>query len=107
MIESDTAFVLGAGASIPYDFPSGRNLLLETCQNIERDNDTWKNIFEALGIGWDEVKNFATALRRSHLPSIDRFFGTKYRVHGNRKNMYSTMPNTERTLKSVDEKGCR
>lgn len=73
MIISPTIFVLGAGASMPYGFPSGETLKDWICQ-AEADED-WiaKVISQNLEIDREEIRNFARALRRSHINSIDAF----------------------------------
>ncbi|KTC84243.1 MULTISPECIES: hypothetical protein [Legionella] len=38
MFKQNTVFVLGAGASYPYGFPLGKDLMIEIIQNIENDS---------------------------------------------------------------------
>ena len=44
MIEEDTVFILGAGASCPYGFPDGKKLRSEIFDRFERDFNTYFNL---------------------------------------------------------------
>ena len=39
MITKPTVLILGAGASVDYDFPPGRKLLLDICRALYRNPD--------------------------------------------------------------------
>jgi hypothetical protein len=74
MIRVPTVLVLGAGASVPYGFPSGRELLFEiaeelapgTTSNLSRD-------LQVQGFIYEEIAPFRDHLLESHLPSVDAF----------------------------------
>ena len=72
MIETPTVLVLGAGASKPYGFPSGRELLLE----VSGETPALSNLsvqLQGYGFGAQLVQNFQHELGDSRLPSIDAF----------------------------------
>ena len=58
MIEKPTVLVLGAGASIPYDFPSGQGLKDQICKELVLEK----------GILW------ATLVRQGNIASFDKTF---------------------------------
>jgi hypothetical protein len=66
MIKTPTVFVLGAGASMPYGFPSGDTLAADICQ-ANRDR------LEPFGVGPKEYEEFAKQLRASDQASVDAF----------------------------------
>jgi hypothetical protein len=65
MISKPTVFVLGAGASMPYGFPSGKAL----CNSICNDTRNWPSF----GIDTDIYHEFATALQTTKQSSVDAF----------------------------------
>jgi hypothetical protein len=67
MIATPTVFVLGAGASMPYGFPSGRQLASRICQN------PFPLPHADLGIDPAEYDAFTADLRMSRQPSVDAF----------------------------------
>lgn len=71
MIENNTVLVLGAGASIPYGFPSGLQLKAHICKAIKKKN----SIYEDLLLNKDEelVEDFYNNLLLSSEMSIDAF----------------------------------
>ncbi len=73
MITTPTVFILGAGASIPYGFPSGRAL---------RDNlVNWKDISLSKGGPFHDrsaTLEFSQALGRSKIDSIDAFLQERH-----------------------------
>ncbi|MBN2181719.1 MAG: hypothetical protein JW715_07375 [Sedimentisphaerales bacterium] len=86
----NTIFVLGAGASCPYGFPSGRDL---HDQIIKHHIDDWQNYIN----GKEDVpdfyvenilahaKEFVETFRKSTTPSIDLFIArnkNRYGIHG-------------------------
>jgi hypothetical protein len=71
MIRKPTVLVLGAGASIPYGYPSGAGLVKEIFQNI--GSNEWRLIYDAFGIEESEVNSFRAELLQSQKPSIDAF----------------------------------
>ncbi|MHC4477051.1 MAG: hypothetical protein ACYTEL_15500 [Planctomycetota bacterium] len=71
MINKETVLVLGAGASIPYGFPSGQGLIDLIC---EGDLDFKRVLAEAgLDSGEVSVAGFMRALREADPESIDVF----------------------------------
>jgi hypothetical protein len=76
MLNAKTVFILGAGASIPYDFPSGLKLVREIVQvlgNLKTNDPTLYTTFLEMGIEADELNNFHDALLGSHAQSVDAF----------------------------------
>ena len=92
MITKPTVFVLGAGASIPYGFPSGKQLVEHICEATRRKNssiplipDDSRYLYSRENInatlidqfGKNEVENFGNALYLSHQYSIDAFLANR------------------------------
>lgn len=74
MIRLPTTLVLGAGASIPYGFPSGRELLFEVIDELApAANSDLKRDLISEGFGETQIGFFRDALLESHLQSIDAF----------------------------------
>ncbi len=74
MIETPTVLILGAGASMPYGFPSGEELMLEILEEI-RPN-LGKELFRTLlGFGFkpNDIDDFYTGLKHSRKFSVDEF----------------------------------
>ena len=71
MITKPTVLVLGAGASIPYGYPSGENLVRDVVLSIS--NTAWKEIYNACGITDSEMYTFRSELHQSQKLSIDAF----------------------------------
>ena len=71
MISSPTVLVLGAGASIPYGFPSGF-ALREQILDIHNDRDDVRKLAE-LGFDVGALGAFQRRFQASHLASIDLF----------------------------------
>ena len=75
MIERPTVFILGAGASCDYNFPSGRDLIFKIAEGarkrhmfqVVRDETDW------MGFDIAEVIKCAEELVASELPSVDLF----------------------------------
>ena len=88
MIKKKTVFILGAGASLPYNYPLGLQLLMDICDSIQntkyRTHTTSEGSFRTydepfqtminteIG-GLSKWKYFASTLRGSHIPSVDSF----------------------------------
>lgn len=73
MLTKQICLVLGAGASQPYGFPTGSELL-----QFIRDaqpNEWWPLAKEVTGFDKADHENFASRLRISGVPSIDQFAG--------------------------------
>ena len=83
MISCNTVLVLGAGASMPYGFPSGVGLIQEICTSVEDRSTPYHLVRIALngllpqevtfGDPEEHIQNFTTRLRDSELYSVDRF----------------------------------
>jgi len=71
MIHRKTVFVLGAGASMPYGFPSGDQLIDEIVA-IASDQDCMRT-FRLANFKEEDVEAFARDLADSDPPSIDSF----------------------------------
>lgn len=71
MIKKPTTLILGAGASAPYKYPTGkllRNIILNTTLNTNSFR-----FYTACGFEDIHVKKFIEALKKSSVPSIDYF----------------------------------
>jgi hypothetical protein len=75
MITKPTVFVLGAGASHPYEFPLGEQLVKKIVDGLKERNFS-QEVAAAAG-GPDLVKSFADNLGASGRPSIDAFLETR------------------------------
>lgn len=74
MIRKPTVLILGAGASVPYGFPTGPGLvnrILEICRQ-EPNTSELSTMYQAGALPAD-VKAFADALADMQFPSIDTF----------------------------------
>lgn len=77
MILSDTVFVLGAGASMPYGFPSGAELGQLVSNSIEQDpNGQLPMVLRSNRINGDLLQAFPKAFRGSTRESLDQFLDT-------------------------------
>ncbi len=76
MINAPTLLVLGAGASIPFGFPSGLELLSLICQKL--GSTSGRELFLRLGFGVKELDKFRDALLFSGKTSVDGFL--EYRI---------------------------
>ena len=71
MINVPTVFVLGAGASVPYGYPTGAGLSSKVLEDIIcRQGPAWWTQGEGLA---KAAKRFALALKRSKTTSVDAF----------------------------------
>ena len=74
MIKKSTALILGAGASKPYGFPTGRELLFDIIDdNLPRINTKISSTIRNLGFKEDEIADFAKELKDSPFQSVDTF----------------------------------
>jgi hypothetical protein len=74
MIHKPTVLILGAGASVPYGFPSGRSLLVEISSALRSPDSTLAQILlPYLNVKFEPLKSFGTALAFSMQPSVDAF----------------------------------
>lgn len=73
MIQTSTAFIVGAGANVPYGLPTGRDL-----RDVIISQKTNSSYFTALNIpGYDTKRftEFCDVFRMSNIQSIDKFLG--------------------------------
>lgn len=79
MITNLTVFVLGAGASMPYRFPSGAILRRNLCKLLEADARLRyiSEVVRPFGFNTEDVRTFADTFRRSGIASIDAFLGRR------------------------------
>ncbi len=77
MIETRTVFVLGAGASIPYGYPSGAGLKDRICsefiRDIEKFHDRDPEARNSMKRFFDKRAEFVDSFKRSRVTSIDRW----------------------------------
>ena len=80
MITKPTVLILGAGASMPYGFPSGEELVMTIDKNLNprklgsHPNPDWIAILKNFGILEKDIHTFRQELLYSRL-SIDSFLG--------------------------------
>ncbi len=94
MINKRTVLILGAGASMPYGFPSGQQLIKEIYDNLEyKTSEGEKGIqfknkpnrnekledIKDLGFSYKEIEDFRSDLRQSNLISIDTFLINRHK----------------------------
>jgi hypothetical protein len=72
MINKPTVFVLGAGASIPYGYPSGATLVTDIVYELSQKGLLFK-LCRELGFSQPEISKFAETLNLSGDKSIDAF----------------------------------
>ncbi len=71
MITKPTVFVLGAGVSIPYGYPSGAGLVKDIFTNIT--SSIWRETYSNCGLDVKEMDSLKSELNLSQMPSIDAF----------------------------------
>ena len=77
MIKHNTVLVLGAGASVPYKFPSGQTLIDNITLDVDyQESDLYKQLINC-DFKPNSIKEFADALKESPLSSIDIFLETR------------------------------
>lgn len=70
MINKDTVFILGAGASMPYGFPSGKKLRELICSLGNQNNTKGAIVYQQFS---GVAHNFIHEFKHSHVASIDAF----------------------------------
>ena len=77
MISDETVFILGAGASVPYGYPTGSELRDDICLNFKTD---MSNLFQRskgdyleLGDLMEGAADFVDCFQKSRIRSIDRW----------------------------------
>lgn len=74
MITEPTVLILGAGASCPFDFPSGKALYDQITQELASpDTTNLGKILIACGIAPFDLRQFSKCLSQSGLSSVDQF----------------------------------
>jgi len=75
LIERPTVFILGAGASCPYGFPSGRKLIFKIVEGVRHRLVGQRTRGETMWMGFDidDVSRCAEELLASAMPSVDLF----------------------------------
>jgi hypothetical protein len=72
MITKPTVFILGAGASFPYNYPLGKKLVQEVIDNLQNKKALYQ-LCEGLEFKSQEINSFCSALRLSGDFAIDSF----------------------------------
>src|SRR5687767_1945488 len=73
VIQRRTVLILGAGASMPYGFPSGRDLRDKIIAGLRKDTAQLFQLLGAAGYDLQVIRNFRDALLKSGRPSVDVF----------------------------------
>ena len=77
MIKSKTVFILGAGASCPYGYPTGAQLRRQICLDFKKQYLEWlkTNMDSASGREdrYEWIKHFIETFFKSNTKSIDLF----------------------------------
>lgn len=73
MINTPTLLILGAGASVPFRFPSGAALYAEIISELRKEDSPRTAELRALGLSPGGIVRFAKTLRLSGLNSVDAF----------------------------------
>lgn len=73
MITRPTVLILGAGASKPYGFPSGHELLYEIRAGLMGEAHDFFRTIKEQGIETDHIKDFCKELTYADPPSVDAF----------------------------------
>ncbi len=79
MIETNTVFILGAGANIPYGYPSGaalRNAII--VNNIDHYRTIVKDLPHAFTTLFQNFEDFRRTFKNSSTPSIDLFLARNH-----------------------------
>lgn len=86
MINKKTVFVLGAGASMPYGFPSGAELREMLCvpatQDFSKRTVDWITPLTRIGISEKDSTRFAESFLKSGVTSIDSFLSRRSNEFG-------------------------
>src|SRR5450432_4260426 len=72
MLTRKVVFVLGAGASVPFGFPTGARLSKEIVEGLGIGNLTYTTL-EAIGFGYQQISSFRESFFGSGRNSIDAF----------------------------------
>jgi hypothetical protein len=72
MIETPTVLILGAGASVPFGFPTGRKLVKDVCDSLQPGTQLFK-LMEYYRFSDTKIQTFRETLNGSRKPSVDAF----------------------------------
>jgi hypothetical protein len=73
MIARRTVLILGAGASMPFGFPSGSGLMTQIISRLSEPNDRMRSLITEAGFEADAINDFHNALKKSGKRSVDAF----------------------------------
>ncbi len=73
MIKENIVFVLGAGASAPYKYPTGNKLKTQICAALGNPSNSEHSLLMGLGFMSKDMVHFASALFQSGKGSVDAF----------------------------------
>jgi hypothetical protein len=73
MIKRRTVLILGAGASAPFGFPSGRKLRDDIVANLRKETSQLFQLLNQAGYDEGQISRFRDSLRQSGQPSVDVF----------------------------------
>jgi len=83
LTEENTVFILGAGASAPYGYPTGFQLSQDikiSLQNMHSDKQSWQSeqkklfaVFNELGYGLEQLQQFYRCFLGAAAYSVDKF----------------------------------
>jgi len=73
MITRSICLVLGAGASVPYGFPTGPGLLSKVSEELRKHSSPTAELLRGIGYSDKELEAFAESLYFSGQPSVDAF----------------------------------
>jgi hypothetical protein len=77
MLKKRTTLILGAGASMDFEFPSGRDLRRKVLKMLAVPDSAGSLALQELGFERSDRNEFAHALQRSNASSVDAFLGTR------------------------------
>jgi len=77
MIKDKTVFVLGAGASMPYGFPSGAELSRDIATQLANGQSELFRRLQMNGANLDHMREFPRLFRESGRESIDSFLQSR------------------------------
>lgn len=76
MITEETVLILGAGASVDYDYPLGPKLIMNICNELSLDSALYRLLLEC-EFQSHEITRFSTSLYESNRLSIDAFLESR------------------------------
>jgi hypothetical protein len=79
MLDVLTVFVLGAGASAPYEFPTGFELSEQMVQALRPGHSTFNDLRDMAGKAEEEINGFRDTFHHSGKNSVDAFLARPIR----------------------------